>query len=128
MFVSPFEEALQDLRISGSVMLHETYGGPWAIAVPEESALRKLAGAGPDVRVLPFHFVREGSFQLRHQGLTDTDVGTHEVAICPSGHAHVMALGNAKRAVPFADILNGTVRRRVQERLVPPAFCADYSF
>jgi hypothetical protein len=31
---TPFNDALEDLRISGSVLLHETYPPPWASTCP----------------------------------------------------------------------------------------------
>lgn len=103
----PFDEALRDLRVSGSVLLFETYLKPWAIEIPDEAELRHLTGVGPQIRVFPFHFVRDGHFHLKHEGLEAVDVHKDEVAICPSGQSHTMSLGRADRTVPFRDILNG---------------------
>ena len=66
---SPFNDALEDLRISGSVLLHQTYTPPWRIDIPDEIELQRLLGVGSDVRVLPFHVKsRRGAFDLRHEG------------------------------------------------------------
>lgn len=104
---SPFDEALTDLRVSGSVLLHETYAEPWGIAVPDEDELRRLTGVGSDTRVLPFHLVRAGSFMLAHPGEKEFTVTENEVAICPSGKAHVMHLGNAGNPLPLRQVLEG---------------------
>ncbi|QWG19939.1 AraC family transcriptional regulator [Bradyrhizobium sediminis] len=109
---SPFEDALAALRISGSVLLHECYRPPWAIEVPDERQLQKLLGAKSDVRVLPFHLVRHGSFVLHHDGLEPIDVETNDVVICTGGKRHRMAFGAKSEAVSLADILSGEADRR----------------
>ena len=107
MPISPFDEALRDLRVSGSVLLHETYAEPWAIEIPGEVELRVLTGVGPDTRVLPFHLVREGEFRLTQRDAQEFSVTVDEVAICPSGQPHVMSLGRTRDALPFREILKG---------------------
>jgi len=104
---SPFEDALAALRISGSVLLHEVYRPPWAIEVPDEAALQRLIGVSSDVRVLPFHLVRQGSFVLQHEGLAPTEIETHDVVICAGGNRHRMAYGAKAKAVSLGDILAG---------------------
>jgi len=102
----PLDDALADLRISGSVLLHETYAAPWAVAVPEAGALCRALGVGEDTRVWLFHFVRRGEFQLRAPGQAALTVRAGEVAIC-SGGAHRMSLGRGAAATPLADVLLG---------------------
>lgn len=102
---APFNDALEDLRITGSVLLHETYAPPWAIDIPSESILRQTLKAAPDVRVLPFHFVRRGAFDLHYDGQAPARIETDEVAICPSGAPHRMAFGARATPVSLAHIL-----------------------
>lgn len=102
---SPFNDALEDLRINGSVLLHERYAPPWAIDIPDECALRTALAVDPGVRVVPFHLVREGAFDLRYADHAPERIDTHEVAICPSGRPHRMAFGDGATAVPLAEIL-----------------------
>lgn len=103
----PFEDALEDLRISGSVLLHDTYEPPWAVDIPGEPELQKLMAVGPDMRVVPFHLVLAGSFNLSQPGRGTTSVKTNEVAICPGGEPHRMSYGKSTKAVPLARILTG---------------------
>ncbi len=103
----PFEQALSQLRISGSVLLFESYATPWSIDIPDEAELRHLAGVGNQSRVIPFHLVRFGSFDLTHDGMKAVTLTESEVAICPGGKSHTMSLGNSTRSVPFREILRG---------------------
>jgi AraC-like DNA-binding protein len=102
---SPFEDALAALRISGSVLLHESYRPPWAIEIPNEGQLRKLLDVRSDVRVLPFHLVRRGSFILHCDGLQPVEIETNNVVICTGGSRHRMAFGAEPKAVSLADVL-----------------------
>jgi AraC-like DNA-binding protein len=102
---APFNDALEDLRITGSVLLHETYAPPWAIDIPGEASLRQMLKVGTDVRVLPFHLVRQGSFDLHHGGRAPVRIDTDEVAICPGGIPHRMSSGAGAVPLSLADIL-----------------------
>ena len=103
----PLDDALDNLRVSGAVLLHEAYLTPWAIAVPGEARLRQLLGASPDVRILVFHFVRNGEFALKMGRHDAVPIRTAEVVICPSGAPHRMARGKGAPSVPFEAILRG---------------------
>lgn len=104
---TPLNDALEDLRISGSVLLHERYAPPWAIEIPDEATLRSLLGAGRDVRVVPFHLVRAGAFDLDYDDDGSLQIATHEVAICPSGAPHRMSFGRRVKALSLAEVLKG---------------------
>jgi len=103
----PFEDALEDLRISGSVLLHETYARPWSISVPGEMELRAMLDLGRDARVIPFHLVRHHGFDVAFGPEAPTRINEPEVLICPSGAPHRMFDGSATYSVPFAEILAG---------------------
>lgn len=118
----PFQDAIKDLRISGSVLLQEAYAPPWAIDVPSEADLQKLMGIGRDMHVVPFHLVLAGCFDLSHARRRTIAVRTTEVAICPSGEPHRMHRGRATKAVPLARILAGEAKQaRSRSRLGPDA-------
>ena len=104
---SPFEDALADLRVSGSVLLFESYQPPWAIVVPGEDELRSLLGVGKETRVLPFHLVLEGAFELTPKDCPSETISAHEVVICTRGDEHVMSVGRVRRPTPFAAIRMG---------------------
>lgn len=104
---APFNDALEDLRISGSILLHERYAPPWAIEIPDEKELRSALGADRGTRIVPFHLVRAGGFDLSHDGAQMRRITTHEVAICPSGAPHLMSSGRRAKPVPLTEVLRG---------------------
>lgn len=101
----PFNDALEDLRVSGTLLLHERYAAPWAIDIPDEQTLRSAVGASRDVRVVPLHLVRYGAFDLSYDDGKPKRIETHEVAICPSGAPHRMSFGRRSKPLPLADVL-----------------------
>lgn len=106
METDPFEDALSDLRIAGTVLLHEAYAPPWAIDVPDQAALRAMLGVSGG-RIMPFHLVRRGAFRLRFDDATLVEVAAPEVAVCVGGAPHRMQAGRARGAVDLAAILSG---------------------
>lgn len=103
-----FKDALEDLRISGAIVLHEAYAPPWAIDVPEENELAQLMKAGRGVRVIPFHLIRRGGFDLVHDGEHRERVSAPEVVICPSGRRHRIGDGKSLKVHALPEILLGT--------------------
>ena len=103
----PFEDALADLRVSGSVLLFESYRPPWAIVVPGEDELRSLLGVSKETRVLPFHLVLEGAFVLTPKNSAPETISAHEVVICTRGDEHLMSVGRVRKPTPFAAIHMG---------------------
>ena len=104
---SPFDDALEDLRVSGSVLLFESYTPPWAITVPGEGELRQLLGVGPEIRILPFHLVLEGSFELTPRRSPRETVSAHEVVISTGGDEHLMSSGHVRKPTSFAAVYAG---------------------
>jgi AraC-like DNA-binding protein len=89
------------------VLLTETYATPWAIEIPSEARLRELLRLDTDTRVLLFHFVRRGTFDIRVKGTRATSVAAAEVAICPTGVAHTMSRGKGAKALSIEAVLRG---------------------
>jgi AraC-like DNA-binding protein len=100
-------DALGDLRVAGSVLIQESYLAPWAITVPREADLRRAVGAPEEMRVIPFHFVRQGGFTIKHPSMPAQSVGTAEVVICPSGKPHRLFDGKTTAVASLDDILAG---------------------
>lgn len=115
MASSPFNDALEDLRISASVLLHERYAPPWAIDIPSQDALGAALGVGPDTRIIPFHLVRQGAFDLHYNGAKPVRIATADVAICPSGAPHRMSFGPKTKAVCLVDLLEEGMPRTGEE-------------
>ena len=100
----PFDDALADLRISGSVLLHESFTPDWAVDIPEQAQLRRMLRAADDTRVLTFHLVRRGGFDLSDaHGAIRVDVP--ELALVPGGQAHRLSVGRSARGMPLAELL-----------------------
>ena len=123
---TPFDDALEDLRISGNVILHELYAPPWAINVPDEAAIRKTLGVGDAARALPFHLVRAGAFDLSCDGGAPARVEAGEVAICMSGAPHRMSFGEGAQAVPLAQILERGPQRGGDARVATELLCGIF--
>ena len=106
--ISILDDALEDLRISGSVLMVQSYAAPWAIAVPEEARLRQVLGLGPHVRVLPFHFACRNGFAFTCKNSTrPLMVEASEILLCTDGLRHTMSSGQNVRPVPFENIVSG---------------------
>lgn len=103
-----FRDALEDLRIAGSIVLHEAYEAPWAIDVPDGAELARLMKAGKGICVTPFHLLRRGGFDLHHEGTDDNHLSAPEVIICPSGKSHRIGDGKSRKVHALAEILLGT--------------------
>jgi AraC-like DNA-binding protein len=101
----PLDDALDDLRISGAVLVHEAYRPPWAVDVPVESRLRDVLGVRAEMRVLPFHLVRRGGFDLTRDGAPVDRVEAPELLLLPGGAAHRLADGRGASAAPLDAIL-----------------------
>ncbi|MCB9684481.1 MAG: AraC family transcriptional regulator [Alphaproteobacteria bacterium] len=99
--------ALTSLRISGNVVLHHTYGAPWAVDVPASNALAPLFGVGSDARIVVFHLVERGEVVMEHGGDT-VPIGPGGIVACFGGGGHRLRRGRA-RALKLADVLAGTV-------------------
>ncbi|QGN00153.1 AraC family transcriptional regulator (plasmid) [Methylocystis parvus] len=106
----PLDDALDDLRISGSVLVHEAYKPPWAVDVPTESRLRRLLGVGPDMRVLPFHLTGRGGFDLSREGETIGRVEAPDLLLLPGGSAHCLSNGDAAQSTALETILSDNNR------------------
>ena len=101
----PLDSALADLRVTGSVLLHEQYLDDWAIAVPDERGLRGLLGVDADARVIPFHYVRHGGFTLSGVPNDPLALVAGELSIVAGGDAHQLAAGRVVAPERLADIL-----------------------
>lgn len=106
----PLDDALDDLRISGSVLVHEAYRPPWAVDVPIEARLRELLGVGPDMRVLPFHLARRGGFDLSQEGEPLGRVEAPELLLLPGGSAHRLSNGHGAQSAKLESILSDNTR------------------
>jgi AraC-like DNA-binding protein len=111
VFAEVIEEALADLRVSGSVLLHEGYAAAFSVEIPDEVELRRLLRVDARVRVLPFHFVWKGNLQLSGAAPRPLAVRERDVAICLSGKKHRIASGRGVAPVGLESLLNHATER-----------------
>jgi AraC-like DNA-binding protein len=110
----PFDDALADLRLSGTVLLSCSYPAPWAVDVPSEDVLRRWLGAPPQARVMVFHCARSGSFELQRRTGELLTAAPGEVVVLPAGEPHRLGFAasgstplSRLRGVPLQDVLAG---------------------
>lgn len=105
--------ALGALRVTGQLLIGEAYAAPWAVSVPGREELARMVGAGPGVRIVPFHLARRGAFELRVAGRPPQVVDTGEVVLLPAGPAHRLSEGRSPAVTPLAEVLAGRRPRPV---------------
>ena len=105
--MTAFDDVLADFSISGAVLLNERYASPWAIEVPDQAQLGEVLDLEPGYRIVPFHMVLEGQFELLTDGIATRTVEQGEMAICTGGRQHCMRRDHARSAVSLGDILQG---------------------
>ncbi len=102
-------DVLSSLKVSGQILLAEEYQPPWGIAIPGGVELARELATPRQSRVVPFHFVRRGSFELHRQNTDPLIVRAGEIAICTGSQSHHMIQGEPERVVPFPELLRESV-------------------
>ena len=105
MASNALDDVLTSLDVSGQVLLVDEYRPPWAIDIPAGEEVARALGIEGESRVVPFHIVRRGSFELCFEGGKPRVIRAGEVAICVGSQRHRMQEGGPDRAVPFLDLL-----------------------
>ena len=101
-----FDDALEDLRVSGGVLLNERYVPPLTIEIPDQQRLKAVMGIRGDVRIITFHLVRRGRFEIHQAGLPPCPAAADQVVICPTGQTYHMAFGPRTQPIPLTSILD----------------------
>ncbi len=99
-------DALGFMRVTGSLLLAEAYSPPWGIAIPDQEEMAALLQAEMDTRVVAFHFVHRGSFELLSTSGDTGSVHAGTLVICFSGVAHHLSQGDRPPLVPLQLLLN----------------------
>lgn len=117
---SVIDATLASLRITGSVLLRESYAAPWAIAIPEKHALAELLATHANVRVVAFHLVELGHCSLKVNGEKEILLTAGEMAVCFGGAAHQLSLGDAKTNIDLLGLISQRNNPRDPQRLGLP--------
>jgi AraC-like DNA-binding protein len=104
-------DVLGALRVTGSLLLSEEYAPPWGIAVPSQPDLRRLLSVAPATRVLPFHLVTRGAFEVSSRGRSPVVVRAGELAVISGGEAHLISEGHRPRPLALAEALRTSGER-----------------
>lgn len=103
---------LDSLHICGSLLLHESYQAPWAIALPHADQIAHHLGVQPGTKVVPFHLVERGYIDVTIT--TDASVGepplvveAGEMVICFQGASHQISQGANFSAFPVEKVFAG---------------------
>lgn len=105
----PVDDALDDLRVAGTVLMCESYAAPWAIDIPDEAKLRQLLALDEDVRIVLFHFVRRGCFDLHSPTGEVRTITAPHVALCSTQGPLRMARGKGAKPLPIERVLSGNL-------------------
>lgn len=100
-------QVLNAMRVSGSLLLKETYKSPWAVEVPDSNALNKLFEMNNNTRIAAFHLVEQGHINIKQENGEETLVEAGEMAVCFSGLGHTLYQDNEKNTVPFQALMRG---------------------
>ncbi len=98
-------EALNPMRVSGSLLISEAYVPPWGVEVPDADKLAAMLKVGADVRVVAFHYVKRGFMEVTPQAGHSILVEASEMAIVFGGLAHTISQLEFKKSVPVESIL-----------------------
>lgn len=102
------EDALKSLRISGSVLLRETYASPWAVAVPESHSLATLLKADKSVQVIAFHLVEFGHCVIKSGKGDARHLKAGEMLVCFGGEDHQLSQGETGKIQSIESLLAGS--------------------
>ena len=108
-------ETLGAMRVAGTVVVHEAYGSPWTITIPDAETLAELTDQARGCRVVAFHLVERGWLQLKVGDVCDT-VRAGEMAVCFGGDAHRLSCGAGARVVALQDVVTGRDRPAAPEQ------------
>jgi hypothetical protein len=85
-------DALQALRVSGSMFIDADLRAPWAVVTPSSVDIAGALGVETD-RVIPYHLVTQGECVVTIEGHAATRLRAGDIALFPHGHVHLLASG-----------------------------------
>ncbi len=95
------------LRITGSLLLRETYAAPWAVAVPDSKGLSQLLGLPAGVRAVAFHLIEFGHCEIAYDRANSVLLKAGDMAVCFGDAAHRICAGKRPQTQAIAGLLSG---------------------
>jgi AraC family transcriptional regulator, alkane utilization regulator len=102
------DESFRSLRITGSLLLRESYSIPWAVSIPNARDLSELLHNESNNHVVAFHLVEFGHCEIQTDGKESVLLTAGDIAICFGKTAHTVGLGKSAVHQPIAKLLSGT--------------------
>ena len=102
-----FDDVLDSLRITGTLLLRETYTPPWAVSIPDSIKLAEFLGEEQPVHVVAFHLVESGHCVIELPGETELLLRAGEMVVAFGGVAHRLAVGRGGKVQPVETLLSG---------------------
>lgn len=96
-------DVLSQVRLSGSVFLLGEYRAPWALDSPEAPDMARLLAGGAK-RLILFHIVQEGCFQISARGVK-VEGRAGDLIVLPHGDRHLMGNPAFGGAIPMAELV-----------------------
>jgi AraC-like DNA-binding protein len=106
-FSSIIDTTLSSLKISGSLLLRETYASPWSISIPDSKQLAKLRGIDSNACVVAFHLVEFGHCTVKSESGEEILLKAGEMLICFGGNSHRLFQGKKPKNQPIEALLAG---------------------
>ncbi len=105
-------DALQAMRVTGSVVMRSAIARPWGVTVPPSAELAQLAAESGVIRAcdhrtqaLSFHVMERGHCRLRvHRGPV-VELSAGDLVILLGGHKHTLSPGMPRRVLPLAEAM-----------------------
>jgi len=101
------DDIMRSLRVSGSVLLRETYQSPWAIDVPDMASLSELLEVSSGKKVVAFHLVEFGHCIVSPEKGQEILLKAGEMIVCFGGQAHHLSQGAPSIGQPISTLLKG---------------------
>lgn len=99
-------EALNAMRISGSLLLYERYIPPWAVSVPDSKSLAGIFNCDQHTQIAAFHLVERGYMEVTAGQQEKVLLQAGELLIIFSGNAHVLQQSDGKKPIDLQHILS----------------------
>lgn len=100
------DHPLRSLRITGSLLLRESYAAPWSIDIPQSQELGSLLQLPSGAMAIAFHLVEFGHCWVQTDD-EEISLSTGEMVISFGGVPHTLYLGKSRHHTPIATLLAG---------------------
>lgn len=97
-------DVLRVARLSGGLFMHADFSDPWCVSTcisPNDCA----PWLGNDARLIPYHYVLDGSFRARAPGGPEYEFHRGEVMLLPRNDAHLMGSDLALAPVAAGEVV-----------------------